>query len=167
MIHERIGVLCYDWDFFRDEGLDVSEVLLLLCIDERKRCPSRTRTTSTSDTVDIGLSDVRHLVVDDVLELIDIDTARCDICRDEDTCRLSLEVRECSLTSSLTLVPVDCLSDDTMLCEHTDDLISTVLGPSEDECSSYILILQDMAEEMILIQLVDIVDLLFDDIGSR
>lgn len=157
----------YDGDFFRDEGLDVSEILLLLCIDERKRSTSRTCTTSTSDTVDIGLSDIRHLIIDDVFELIDIDTARCDICRDEDTSRLSFEVRECSLTSSLTLVPVDCLSDDPILSEHTDDLISTVLCPSEDECGFDILILQDMTEEMILIEFVDVVDFLLDDLGSR
>jgi hypothetical protein len=87
-------VIFDDRDRLRDELLDISEPCSLFDITKRERRPTSTRSTRTTDAVDIGLRDIRDLIVDDMLELIDIDSSRGDIRRDEDACGLSLEVHE-------------------------------------------------------------------------
>lgn len=63
----------------------------------------------------IGFWDIWHLVVDDVFELVHVDTARGDIRRDEDTSSLVFEVVECSLSRILSLVSMDSLCLDIVL----------------------------------------------------
>ena len=91
MVHEGICVTVYDSDLLSYKLLDISKILLLLCITEGDRYTTRTRTTSTADTVDVGLGDVREFEIDHMRELIDVYATRGDICGDEDTDFLVLE----------------------------------------------------------------------------
>ena len=99
-----------DGDSLRDELLDISEILLLFSITEGYRDTTCSGSTSTTDTVDIGLRDIREFEVYHMGKLIDVDTTSRDICRDEDTSELRLEVREGSLAIILGFVSVYCLS---------------------------------------------------------
>lgn len=63
----------------------------------------------------IGFWDIWYFVVDDVFELIHVDTTCGDIRRDEDTSRLILEVIERSLSRILPLVSMDSLCLDIVL----------------------------------------------------
>lgn len=154
-------------DRFLDELLDISEIRSLLGIAEGYRCPTRTRTTGTPDAMHIGLRDVGELVVDDVFELIDIDTTSRDIGRNEHPSRLRLEVGECFLSRGLCLVAVDRLRGDAVLGEELHDFIGSVLGACEDESRLDRLFLEEMEEEVGFIFLVYFVDALVDDINRR
>lgn len=83
--------------------------------------------TRPTDTVDIGLRDIRDIVVDHIFESVDIDPTRGDIGRDEDTSGLLLEVGECPLSVVLRLVPVDRLSGYPLLDEELGHLVRSML----------------------------------------
>jgi hypothetical protein len=74
-----------DGDLLRDEFLDIYEELEIIMFTEGICNSSGSCSTRTPDTVDIGLRDIRDIVVDHVFESIDIDPSRGDIRRDEDT----------------------------------------------------------------------------------
>ena len=54
-------------------------------LTERVGDTASPRSTRPPDTVDIGLRDIRDIVVDHIFESVDVDPTRGDICRDEDT----------------------------------------------------------------------------------
>ena len=81
----------YDRDLLSYKLFDISKILLLLRITEGDSYTTRTRTTCTTDTVDVGLGDIRKFEIDDMRELIDVYATRGDICGDEDADFLVLE----------------------------------------------------------------------------
>ncbi len=115
----------------------------------------------------VGLRNIWHLVVDDVFELVHVDTARGDISRDEDTSGLVFKIIERSLSRILSLVSVDSLRLDTLFRERTNDLVRTMLGPSEDERGFDAFVLQYLDEELTLVSPVHEVDTLLDNVNGR
>ncbi len=167
MIHEWEWMIFDDRDFLGDELLDIIEICLLFSITERYRSSLCTCSTSTTDAVDVCLRNIRNLIVDHVFELIDIDPTSCNICRDEDTRRLSFEVCECFLTSWLSLVSMDCLSWYTILSENLHDFIRSTFCPSEYEYCLYALLFEDIEEEWGFVFFIDKIYLLCNNINSR
>ena len=116
-----------DRDRLRDQLLDITQELEIVMFTERVGDTTSTRSTSTSDTVDIGLRNIGDIVVNHIFESVDIDPTRGDIGRDEDTSRLLLEVGECPLSVVLRLVPVDRLSGYSFLDEELGHLVRSML----------------------------------------
>ena len=158
MIHERIGMIVDDRDSLGYELLDISEIFLFFCITESDSHTTRACTTCTTDTVDIGLSDVREFEVDHVSELVDIDTTRGDISRDEDSYLTILKSCKRCLAMVLSLVPMYRSRGDASKVEVFHDFICAMLGPREYEHSFDRCISQDIFEEFFFIVLVDEVD---------
>lgn len=167
LILKREWMVIDYWNLLRYETFDIAKIFTFFPITKRYCRSLGTRSSCPSDTMHIGLSNIRYLIIDHVFELIDIDPTSRDIRRDENTSGLCLEVREGSLTSVLSLVPVYCLSDNPMFREHADDLVSSMFGPGKDEDGLDILILEEVFEEVILIEAIDIVDLLLDHFDGR
>ena len=84
-----------------DQLLDIPQKLFLLGIAKRKCDTAGAGPTGPADAVDIGLGDIGQLVIDDVRQLVDIDTPRGDIGGDKDTGMSALEIYECALACVL------------------------------------------------------------------
>lgn len=87
--------------------LDTLELASLLRRDEHDRMTIRTRSTSTTDTVDIRLWIVWDMVVDYESDIVEIESARCDICTDEYSDFTSLECFDSSYSISLHHISID------------------------------------------------------------
>ena len=120
------------------------------------------RSTRSTDTVDIGLGDIRDIVVDHILESIDIDPTRGDICSNQYSCRLFLEVGECPLSVVLRLVPVDSLGGYPLLDEELGHLVSSMLGFCKYKDIFDFDILKDMYHEGIFVHFIHMIDMLRD-----
>lgn len=91
-------MIFYNWDRLTDESLDITEESEIIMITERVGYTTCTSTTSTTDTVNVGLRYIRDIIVDHMFKRVDIDTARGNICCDEDSGFLFLKIRECALS---------------------------------------------------------------------
>ena len=87
-----------DANLLGDELLNIAEESGIVMVTKGYRHPLRTRSPRTTDAVDVGLGDIRDVIVDHVFELIDIDPTRGNIGRDEDARRAILEVCKRALT---------------------------------------------------------------------
>ena len=73
-----------DRDLLPRERLDVADEPVLARLGERDGDAFATRAARPSDPVDIGLGRTRHIEVDDMRDMLDVDAARGDIGRDEE-----------------------------------------------------------------------------------
>ncbi len=87
--------------------LDTLELASLLRRDEHDRMTIGTRSTSTTDTMDICLWIVWDMVVDYEADVVEIESARCDIRTDEYPYLTSLERLDSSYSISLHHISVD------------------------------------------------------------
>ena len=87
--------------------LDTLELASLLRRDEHDRMTIGTRSTSTTDTVDICLWIVWDMVVDYESDIVEIESSRCDIRTDEYSDFTSLERLDSSYSISLHHISVD------------------------------------------------------------
>jgi hypothetical protein len=67
-----------------EETLDRGQLLLFLGGDERKGVADRIDASGPPDPMHVVLGGMRHVVVDDVGDSLDIDAARRDVGRDQD-----------------------------------------------------------------------------------
>ena len=62
-------------DELTDEPLNVDEVGSLIFLTERYGRPRSAGSSCTADSMNVGFRDVGHVVVDDVRNILDVDTA--------------------------------------------------------------------------------------------
>ena len=67
-----------------DQALDVRQIGPFLPVAEGNGRPRGASPTGAADAVDVGLRDVRKVVVDDVRDAVDIDPARSEVGGPED-----------------------------------------------------------------------------------
>jgi len=80
------------WDLGSEALLNgLEDSLVVLAADERDTQTLGSETTGTTDTMEISVSLVGHVIVDGDVDTLDIDTTTEDISRDTDT---SLELLE-------------------------------------------------------------------------
>ncbi len=106
----RIGLETVDdlaWNRTLDQPLDVAKECVLVDANERDRLAARARTAGAADAVDVVLGNVRHVVVDDVRQRLDIDAARRDVGRDQHGDVAVLEVGERARAGALALVAMN------------------------------------------------------------
>src|ERR1700754_1062055 len=90
-----------------DQLLNIPEELLLFCIAERKRCSFCTSPACPAYTMYIGLGHIRQFKIDDVRQLVDIDTTCGNVRRHQYPGLPALEIQECTLTGILRLVTMN------------------------------------------------------------
>src|SRR5215475_6712808 len=95
-------------DRHADQPLNITKVGPLLVVTEGDRHTFCAGTGGATDAVDITFGDVRQIVIDDVADAIDVDTAGGNISRNERTQFADTESGEHALTLILRLVAVDC-----------------------------------------------------------
>ena len=155
-------MIAHHGDVLLDEPRNIPQVLTLLAVAEGHRDTARARASRPSDAVDVALGLIWEVVVDDVGELVDVDTARRDVGRHEYADIPLLKVTEGALASVLGLVAVDRLRRDARVHEVLDDLVRAVLRPREDEDLTHIGILEEVFEEASLVAAAHHVDGLRD-----
>ena len=126
------------WYGVTDELLHVPEVRPLVKAAERHgqamgACPG-----SPADAVDIALRVVRQVIVHHVADGGYIDAARGDVRGYQHPRRASAEVVERPLAGRLGLVAVERLGLDAVLAQLLHDLVRSMLGPCEDQCTLHL-----------------------------
>ena len=123
--------------------------------------------TSTTNAVDVIFGHVGQVKVDDVRQLINVNAARRDIRRDEDTHRSVLEGSDGPVALTLALVAVDCAHLQTTGGEVFGDAICPALGPREDQCADHVVIVEQVFEDWDLLLPCQVQDALVDLFGRR
>ncbi len=86
----------------------------------------------TTNAVDIVIDCIREVIVDDVHDIRDIETAGCDVCGNEDWCDASAEGTKSILALALGSVAMNGRDFEFMLVQEMLQHISTALGLHED-----------------------------------
>src|SRR5437868_12712615 len=84
--------------------LDGAQIVLLVRRDERECIADLTCPRRATDAVDVVVGRLRHIEVDDVAERFDVDSARGNVRRNQDSVVATLESRECGC--ALPLRPI-------------------------------------------------------------
>src|SRR3990172_12747861 len=112
---------------------DAARLLLLIGEDEGDRDSTAPRTTCATRTVDVALVLVRRVVVDDVGDVVDVQTARGHVRGDEHRHLAARESLERALPHRLREVAVhrECIN----LVERqlADELVGSSLFPADDK----------------------------------
>ncbi len=156
-----------DGDLLADQLFDVLEIRKLVEIAEADGKPAPARAACAADTVDVGLGDVRQVVVDDERQVADVDAARGDVGGDEDADLAALEALERLDARGLALVAVDRHRLDALAAELLDHAVGPVLGRGEDQDGLLVAPGEKPREQTPLVGLVHLVDALFDRVDGR
>lgn len=104
-----------------------------LLLDERQCFPALSRATGTADAMDVIFVRRRDIVVDDMRDVGDVDTARSDIGSDKHFYAIALEKGEGPLAFVLALVAVDRFGGYTAQCQKFGEFLNAMFGAAEDE----------------------------------
>ena len=113
--------------------LDLAQKRPLAVVAERNGAAGLACARRAADAVDIGLRNLRQLVVHHVADAVDVDAARGDVGRDQDAGCAALEVVERPNALVLALVAVDRLRPDAGGVEVLRDAVGAALGAGEDD----------------------------------
>src|SRR5215469_4740113 len=120
-------------DRHADQPLDVAKIGPLLIVTEGDRYTLRASAGGATDAVDITFGDVRQIVVDDVANAVDVDTAGSNVSRNQRTQFAETESREHALALILRLVAVDCFGSMAGFLKAAHHLVGAMLRPGEDQ----------------------------------
>ena len=120
------------------------------------------RTTGSADAVEVGLVVLGNGVVDDVRHIVNVDSAGCDIGRDEDFLLAGLERGHRTLARLLTHVAVHGGGTESAIDEFIGDLGCASLRPREDDNLFAALRLQNSSNDFVLVEVVGAVDNVLD-----
>lgn len=116
-----------------DELLNITKVCDIVVVAEGYRHPSGSCSSRSSDTMHVGLRDIRDVIVDHVLQGVNINPTGGDIGRDQHPGSLLLEIGQGSLPVVLGLVSMDCFRDDSSSDEELHNFVRSVFGSSKNE----------------------------------
>ena len=150
-----------------DGPLDVAQQRALLLGAEREGAPLASGAPRAADAVDVGLGNLRQVVVDHQRQLRDVDASRGDVGGNQHVQLARLEVAEGLLPGALRLVAVDGPRGDAAARERADDAVGAVFGAGEDERRALRRPAQQLGKQGALVGLLDEVDLLADGLDHR
>ena len=117
--------------------------------------------------MDVGLGDLRQVVVDDQRQLVDVDAARCDVGGDQHAAGSALEVVHRLHAGVLRLVAVNGARLDAGAVEDLGQLVGAVLGACEDQHLLCVGALQQVDQQPALFGLLGEMDPLRDGLDDR
>src|SRR5205085_3009365 len=110
-------------------------------------CPRR-----ATDAVDVVVGRLRHIEVDDMSQRFDVDSARGDVRRNQDSMIAALESRERGCALALRAISVNSLGLDATFHQLLGQTICPVLGSREHQRLLHLAALEQ-GEEQVLFQL--------------
>ena len=90
-------------------------------------------TPGPSNTVNIGLRNLRQIIIYDKRQLININTTSRDISRHQHTNLPILKIAQCQLASILRLITMNRLRTNATTTKITNNTISAVLSTSKNQ----------------------------------
>ncbi|MEY4567710.1 MAG: hypothetical protein RLY14_2680, partial [Planctomycetota bacterium] len=72
-------MIAIHWDFHPNRFFDLLQVLILFPITERDAFAACSCASGAADTMHVGLCFHRHIVIDHMTDLIDVDLASCNV----------------------------------------------------------------------------------------
>ena len=147
--------------------LDGAKQFLFVARAEGDRDSGCTGAGRSSDAVHVGLGIDRHVVIDDVRDVVDIDTSRGDIGRDQHRDASTPEGIHRLGPHVLGLVSVDRVGIDRRAPQEACQSIGAVLGLGEDERPLDGLGTQEAAKKLLLLCPIDLVEMLGDRLDRR
>src|SRR5258708_15315883 len=94
---------------------------------------------------------IGQFIIDDVRQLVDIDTSGGNYSRYEEPCLAAFEIQQCTLAGILRFIAMNCLGADTCPYESLCYFIGAVFGAGEYKCGRDIMGLQYMQQQRSLI----------------
>ena len=119
-----------------------------------------------SDTMHVCFWNIWELIVDNVLQLINIDSTGGNVGRHQDTRRAVLEITKCQLSCALRLVAMDRFGLDILAPQYLDHFVGTVLGAGEYESGRDPLIPEHIHKKILFVALVDVEQALLDGVNG-
>ncbi|KXZ60313.1 hypothetical protein Mlaev_01719 [Microbacterium laevaniformans] len=145
-----------------ERPVDQGPLVQVVPVDEGDGDTRLARTAGASGAVQVGLLVVRDRVVDDVGHIVDVDSARRDVRRDEHVLLAGLERGHRPLARLLAHVAVHRARVEPAVVELVHQLLSGALGAGEDDRLAATLCLQDAGDHLILVERVRPVDQVLD-----
>ena len=115
------------------DALEGSDHIVVFRCDKRERVPGALGASRATDAVDISVGGVGHIVVDDVRDAVDVETARRNIGGDHDAEVSSLEAAQRLFALPLRAVAVQTRDTESCVSDLTRDLVGTVFRAGEDQ----------------------------------
>lgn len=160
--------MIFDYRYFlRDQLFDVAQVLFFLGVAEGVGGAAVARPASAPNAMDVCLRYVWQIDVDDIFEIVHIDTAGGDVCCDQHSSCPRFEVAERPLPRVLRFVAVNCLSGYVVSREKPRHLVRAVLGSREDQDAFDLPFLEQVREQAVFVFAVNKQNLLVDDFDGR
>jgi hypothetical protein len=100
---------------------------------ETERIANRVGASGAPDAMDVILGMFGKVVIDDVRDAVDVNTASGDVRRDEDTNRAVLEILQRAQSLVLGTIRVERAGADALLLEFAGDFIRAVLGAGKEQ----------------------------------
>ena len=147
------GVILFHLDPFPCQSLDFSEFETLTLITERQCNSTLTSSCCPTDSVDIDLRLIWKVEVEDVRDIVHIDSSTCNICCNKNRGLSTSEIVKCSCAGSLRLVSMNRHCLDSELPEFLHQSVSTMLHANEHDCTSDIVVLDDACQKVFLVLL--------------
>ena len=150
------------WNILLDQLLNIAQVRHFLPVYERPSHTAIPRPTRSTNAMHIGFRNIWHFVIDHVRQLININTARCDVRSHQYTRFAVFEVGEGRLSGRLTLISMNGLRGDIQLHQVLHHLVGTVFGSCKHQHRWDILCrrIQQMTQQKALVLLIYIVNTL-------
>ncbi len=141
-----------------EQSLDRLELFRFIGGDERDSVAFAARAPRAPDTVHVVLSDVRQLEVHDLRQLVDVESPRGEVRRDEHANVPALEVGQGTRSGALTLVAVNRLGADPVLFQMSSQPIGSPLRAREDQRLVPVVRPDEKAQKLALFLAIDRVD---------
>ncbi len=150
-----------------DELLDVAQKSFLFTVAERDRNAVGSRARGAADAMHISFGDVRHVVVHDVADAVDIYATRGNIRRNKRAHAAFAKCGKHAVALVLRFVAVDRLGGNAGFDQTAHDLVRATLGAGEDERAVDRLALEDVRQHRRLGIAVHVDQTLLDALGRR
>ena len=128
-------------------ALEGADHIVIFRRDECERVSCALGASRATDAVDVGVGSIRHVVVDDMGNALNIETARCNVGGDHDTEVPGLETAQSLFALSLRAVTMQACDAEPGVGDLPRDLVGTMLGAREDQYGFCIDVLEQFQQQ--------------------
>ena len=115
------------------DAFQLADHIVIFRRDQCERVASAFSASRATDTVDVGVSCVRHVIVDDVCNTFDVETACRNISGDHDGKVSCFEAVQSVLALALCAVTMQACDSESRVSKLARHFIGTMFGAGEDE----------------------------------
>jgi len=152
-------------DFLADEAFDGADVHHVFGDHEGEGVARRFGATGAADAVDVIFGMLRHVEVNDVADVGDVEAAGGDVGGDEDFVFAVAEALEGLFAFALGAVGMENRDGVVILFEHVPDSVSAIFGAAKNDDRIVFDVVEEGAEEIGFLILGDGVDDVFNGFG--